>query len=157
MMPGHGEKISMETAKDQVIKSSLPLIHKSKRFYQRLARAQELNGKDKFHFSFGYLQAQLESLRELNPGSVTNLESVVIRSGDEETQRFLRCAVALAGNIATAQFCRPIISFDAGALKHQLWAGYQVLVSGMMDGENHDEWQLSHRKMQTAIVTSFSA
>jgi hypothetical protein len=60
-------------SKRQVIKSSSPLIHKSKRFYHRLARAKELNGKDKFHFSFGYLQAQIESLREFISFSTSSL------------------------------------------------------------------------------------
>ena len=139
-MPGVGNKISKETANDQMIKRSLPLLGKSEKYFQRVAQARMENGRDKFHSSFGFLKDLFEDLRVKNPGSIATLDAITLDCDEEhvETQRVFRCVVALQTNIMTAKYCRPVISFDAGALKHRLWAGYQVMVAGMIDGDNHD-------------------
>ena len=64
--------------------------------------------------------------------------SVSLDSQCEVEQRFYRLAIILAASVDIAKYCKPVISFDSGALKHACWPGYQVMVMGMQDGEKRD-------------------
>lgn len=108
----------------------------------RVKRHQDLSAVHSFHEGFTYLQSFLGNIMSANPGSLVNLQGINFRADNGDLsivqQRFHRLYFILSSDIKIAHVCKPVISFDGGALKAIGWSNYQVLVCGMQDGENRD-------------------
>lgn len=106
---------------------------------QNIKRFHDEMQLEEFQESFSYLQSQVGILLEANPGSIADVQCIEIpNAAGISTQRFYRMFFVLRSDIEVAMQCKPIISFDAGALKLAAWSKYQVLVCGMQDGEGRD-------------------
>ena len=107
---------------------------------KRLQAEKKIDLSIDYGHSFSFVQSKLVNLQKLNPGSLMKLQSlsVSLDSQCEVEQRFYRLAIILAASVDIAKYCKPVISFDSGALKHACWPGYQVMVMGMQDGEKLD-------------------
>lgn len=110
------------------------------KFLRRLQAEKKIDLSVDYGRSFSFVESKLVSLQEANPGSLIKLQtvSVSLDSQCEAEQRFYRLAIILAASVDIAKYCKPVISFDSGALKHVCWPGYQVMVMGMQDGEKRD-------------------
>ena len=136
---------SLEDTREQMRKFGYAtLAKKSNKFVDRVHKEQKQAQMVDFGFSFSLLESKIKCLYDANPGSVFCLQSLNVTkedsSGEEKSEkRFYRLACALSYSIDVAKnCCKPVISLDAGALKHLCWPGYQVFVLGMQNGENKD-------------------
>lgn len=113
---------------------------KSDDFVRRVVKEQHQLYMTNYQESFGYIESKLTMLKETNPGSIIVLQTLDVQQQEESRleRRFYRLLCVLGACIETARFCKPVMSLDAGALKHISWAGYHVMVCAMQDGENRD-------------------
>lgn len=113
---------------------------KSNAFIRRVVKEQHQLYLTNYQDSFRYIQSKLQMLKESNPGSIIVLQTLDVQEpdGGRLERRFYRLLCVLGACIETSRFCKPVLSLDAGALKHISWAGYNVMVCSMQDGENRD-------------------
>lgn len=103
---------------------------------QRVKRCHEEMHLESFHKSFSFVQSKLGTLVDRNP---VDLQTIQLEdSNGEKSERFYRMYFILKSDIDVALHCKPVLSFDAGALKLSQWSRYQVMVCGMQDGDKHD-------------------
>jgi hypothetical protein len=125
---------SRKTIRAQISNGPLHRADNSERFYSRVANFQGSKDTVNYQVSFSYLKSRLQAIRTANPGTTANLEVINVNG----QRRFYRMVIALASDINLAACCKPVVSFDAGVLKHPSWSGWLVMVMGMQDGAGHD-------------------
>lgn len=131
----YGEGGSIESIKSQIQKSGMVRAGLCERTVSRVVEIQSNIDKVNYQRSFQYLQSKLEEIEAVNKGSVVNLD---VLETESTGRRFYRLIIALASDINLARCCKPVVSFDAGILKHPSWCGWHILVMGMQDGNGQD-------------------
>ena len=108
---------------------------------QRLLKLIKDEKRGVWSDGFSFLPSFFENFKKNNPGSIIELETIVVEEPPGSgifVQRFHRCFVMFHAQAMIASACKPVLSSECGFMKKVQYAKFQVMLHGMSDGEDNN-------------------